>query len=166
MLSSGLQWLPQGSELPEETGCRFASSQAGRFPAGDPPRAVENDILLARLKPGQVGAGKEKGGGGPGGGAVWGGGAVDIGGGGLKKRAGHDGASGVLWCSAIARGSVCILYGQQDFGRCACLIVDGMVWRLLWKRRTFLKFVTQATSGIWNVMPAAGIIRCLSSDCV
>lgn len=57
VLSSALQWLPGGSELPEETTCRFASGQAHLFPdtPGAPPRPqpVHSDILLAKLRPGQ-----------------------------------------------------------------------------------------------------------------
>lgn len=52
--SSALEWLPQGSEMPDETGCRFTASQAGRFPADALPAPVHPDILLARLRPGQV----------------------------------------------------------------------------------------------------------------
>jgi hypothetical protein len=67
VFSSALQWSPQGSELPEETGCKFTSNQGGRFPQDDPPRAVDQDILLARLKHGQVrAAGKRRGEGGEG----------------------------------------------------------------------------------------------------
>jgi DNA-directed RNA polymerase I and III subunit RPAC1 len=52
VLSKDLVWLPTGSEMPEETGCRFSSSQDGMFE--DPPRDVEQNILLAKLRPGQV----------------------------------------------------------------------------------------------------------------
>jgi DNA-directed RNA polymerase I and III subunit RPAC1 len=51
-----LRWLPGGSQLPDETGCRFApggAAQARTFPAGKEPRAVHPDLLLAKLKPGQ-----------------------------------------------------------------------------------------------------------------
>ena len=80
VLSGALEWLPTGSELPEETGATFSTSQEGRFKAGEggggggeaeasaaaaaardgttplslgPPRPVHDDILLARLRPGQ-----------------------------------------------------------------------------------------------------------------
>uniref|UniRef100_A0A383VU15 DNA-directed RNA polymerases I and III subunit RPAC1 n=2 Tax=Tetradesmus obliquus TaxID=3088 RepID=A0A383VU15_TETOB len=49
--SRDLVWLPSGSELPDETGCRFGRSQEGMFAA--PPRDVEQNILLAKLRPGQ-----------------------------------------------------------------------------------------------------------------
>ncbi|KDD74930.1 hypothetical protein H632_c981p1 [Helicosporidium sp. ATCC 50920] len=49
--SDALEWLPAGSEMPEETGCVFAQSQEGRLSQG--PGPVEDKILLARLRPGQ-----------------------------------------------------------------------------------------------------------------
>mmetsp|Transcript_12794 Transcript_12794/g.27685 ORF Transcript_12794/g.27685 Transcript_12794/m.27685 type:complete len:357 (+) Transcript_12794:127-1197(+) len=55
VLSSHMQWLPQGSEMPEETSCRFAQGQAHMF-GSDPasqPGPVHPDILLAKLRPGQ-----------------------------------------------------------------------------------------------------------------
>lgn len=64
VLSNQLVWLPAGSELPEETTCRFASGQAHLFAASEaevstsdlppPPSAVHSDILLAKLRPGQT----------------------------------------------------------------------------------------------------------------
>ena len=84
VLTSQLEWLPGGSELPEETTCRFAAGQAHLFtasaadaaaastsaafaaaaappsPLGSTsgpyprPRAVHGDILLAKLRPGQT----------------------------------------------------------------------------------------------------------------
>ncbi|GIL92055.1 hypothetical protein Vretimale_14969 [Volvox reticuliferus] len=56
VLSSDLVWLPGGSELPEETTCRFASGQAHLFtePSTPAPRAVHDNILLAKLRPGQT----------------------------------------------------------------------------------------------------------------
>lgn len=52
VVSGQLQWLPGGSEMPEETNCRFASSQAALLgPAG--ARLVHDDILLAKMRPGQ-----------------------------------------------------------------------------------------------------------------
>lgn len=48
--SGQLEWLPDGSEMPEETGCNFAQSQEGVIP---PVRPVHDDILLAKLRPGQ-----------------------------------------------------------------------------------------------------------------
>lgn len=47
-----LQWLPEGSEMPDETSCRFASSQAALVPEG--VRPVHDDILIAKLRPGQA----------------------------------------------------------------------------------------------------------------
>lgn len=82
VLSGALEWLPTGSELPEETGVSFSTSQEGRFKVGGSgeaagagaagaaddngngaaqpsplrlgaPHPVHDDILLARLRPGQ-----------------------------------------------------------------------------------------------------------------
>ncbi|GFR47339.1 hypothetical protein Agub_g9033 [Astrephomene gubernaculifera] len=77
VLSEHLVWLPGGSQLPDETTCRFAAGQAHLFapqeaaagagaaaaadaasspsPSSLPPcpRAVHPDILLAKLRPGQ-----------------------------------------------------------------------------------------------------------------
>ncbi len=47
-----LQWLPEGSEMPDETSCRFASSQEALVPDG--VRPVHDDILIAKLRPGQA----------------------------------------------------------------------------------------------------------------
>ena len=47
MKSGELQWLPQGSQLPTETGCVFAHEQTV------PVRCVHDEILLAKLRPGQ-----------------------------------------------------------------------------------------------------------------
>ncbi|KAF8057238.1 LAF3 [Scenedesmus sp. PABB004] len=49
--SRDLVWLPDGSELPDETGCCFSATQEGRFDA--PPADVERNILLAKMRPGQ-----------------------------------------------------------------------------------------------------------------
>ncbi|KAK9824049.1 hypothetical protein WJX72_007346 [[Myrmecia] bisecta] len=49
--SGQLQWLPEGSEMPEETTCRFARSQAGAIPGG--VDLVHDNILLAKMRPGQ-----------------------------------------------------------------------------------------------------------------
>jgi DNA-directed RNA polymerases I and III subunit RPAC1 len=67
--AADLRWLPGGSQLPDETGCRFApGGQAKAFGPGREPKAVHQDLLLAKLKPGQqialeahcvVGIGKE-----------------------------------------------------------------------------------------------------------
>ncbi|KAG2490194.1 hypothetical protein HYH03_011321 [Edaphochlamys debaryana] len=55
VLSESLTWLPTGSELPDETTCRFAAGQAHLFPdTASRPRAVHTDILLAKLRPGQT----------------------------------------------------------------------------------------------------------------
>lgn len=47
-----LQFLPMGSELPDETGCRFAVGQQQMLPDGVKP--VHDDILVAKMRPGQV----------------------------------------------------------------------------------------------------------------
>ena len=51
MLSRHLEYLPEGSEMPEETGTRFSGSQAPVLPAG--AGSVEADVLLAKMRPGQ-----------------------------------------------------------------------------------------------------------------
>ena len=51
VLSSHLEYLPEGSEMPEETRTRFGGSQAAVLPDGAGP--IEPDILLAKLRPGQ-----------------------------------------------------------------------------------------------------------------
>uniref|UniRef100_A0A7S1T811 DNA-directed RNA polymerases I and III subunit RPAC1 n=1 Tax=Tetraselmis chuii TaxID=63592 RepID=A0A7S1T811_9CHLO len=48
--SSALEWLPAGSEFPEETSCRFACGQGDMSSSIGP---VHDDILLAKLSPGQ-----------------------------------------------------------------------------------------------------------------
>lgn len=48
--SSALTWLPNGSEMPEETGAHFNVSQEISMP---PVTPVHDDILLAKLRPGQ-----------------------------------------------------------------------------------------------------------------
>mmetsp|Transcript_29754 Transcript_29754/g.70947 ORF Transcript_29754/g.70947 Transcript_29754/m.70947 type:complete len:362 (+) Transcript_29754:185-1270(+) len=71
--SRALEWLPDGSEYPEETSCRFACGQHDldtKDASGNSVglRPVHDDILLAKMTPGQVieleahcvkGAGKE-----------------------------------------------------------------------------------------------------------
>lgn len=47
-----LQFLPMGSEIPDETGCRFAVGQQHMLPEGVQP--VYDDILVAKMRPGQV----------------------------------------------------------------------------------------------------------------
>jgi DNA-directed RNA polymerases I and III subunit RPAC1 len=49
--SKSLEWLPDGSELPDETACVFPTSQRGVLPDVAP---VHADILLAKLRPGQA----------------------------------------------------------------------------------------------------------------
>ena len=49
--AAALQWLPEGSEMPDETSCRFASSQTSVVPDVQP---VHGDILIAKLRPGQA----------------------------------------------------------------------------------------------------------------
>lgn len=65
--SRDLEWLPDGSEYPDETSCRFASGQKDLQPldkSGEPLTdedgevvqlgPVHKDILLAKMTPGQV----------------------------------------------------------------------------------------------------------------
>lgn len=52
VLSSDLRWLPDGSEMPQETECSFAGSQQALLPA--PASPVHDDILLLKLRPGQA----------------------------------------------------------------------------------------------------------------
>ena len=49
--SSMLTWLPEGSEMPEETATAFSTSQAGILDSAAP---VDDDILIAKLRPGQA----------------------------------------------------------------------------------------------------------------
>ncbi|GAB4819550.1 hypothetical protein N2152v2_006967 [Parachlorella kessleri] len=49
--SKDLQWLPEGSEIPAETGARFGESQA--TVVAD-VRPTYEDILIAKLRPGQA----------------------------------------------------------------------------------------------------------------
>lgn len=51
VLSGDFQWLPNGSEIPDDTGARFATSQQSL--GVDAPSMVHDDILLAKLRPGQ-----------------------------------------------------------------------------------------------------------------
>jgi RNA polymerase Rpb3/RpoA insert domain len=51
-MASDLQWLPAGSEYPEDTSTYFAASQEAAFAA--PVAAVHPDILLCKLAPGQA----------------------------------------------------------------------------------------------------------------
>eukprot|EP00798_Chlamydomonas_sp_ICE-L_P008646 gene8646-34096_t len=55
VMSSQLKWLPHGSEMPDETSCRFAAGQGHMFSEDEAlqPRPVLPDILLAKLRPGQ-----------------------------------------------------------------------------------------------------------------
>ncbi len=41
-----------GSQMPDETGCRFAVGQQQMLPQGVQP--VNSDILVAKLRPGQI----------------------------------------------------------------------------------------------------------------
>lgn len=47
-----LKFMPMGSLMPDETGCRFAVGQQQMLPEGVQP--VEDKILLAKLRPGQA----------------------------------------------------------------------------------------------------------------
>ncbi|KAI8469325.1 MAG: insert subdomain of RNA polymerase alpha subunit [Monoraphidium minutum] len=53
--ASKFEWLPAGSELPDETGCRFTegASQEERFVGRPAPAPTPGDTLLAKLRPGQ-----------------------------------------------------------------------------------------------------------------
>ena len=44
--------MPKGSLMPDETGCRFAVGQQHMLPQG--VQAVDDKILVAKLRPGQV----------------------------------------------------------------------------------------------------------------
>lgn len=48
--SKHLKWLPNGSEFPTETGTMFGQQQ----PASMDAKPVDGDILIAKLRPGQV----------------------------------------------------------------------------------------------------------------
>lgn len=50
--SKDLEFLPMGSQIPDETGCRFAVGQHQMLPGGVQP--VYDDILVAKMRPGQV----------------------------------------------------------------------------------------------------------------
>jgi DNA-directed RNA polymerase I and III subunit RPAC1 len=50
VLSGTIEWLPSGSNIPNETNCKFFSSQKDIRP---PIRPASNNILLAILAPGQ-----------------------------------------------------------------------------------------------------------------
>ena len=47
-----LKFMPMGSLMPDETGCRFAVGQHQMLPQG--VQAVDDKILVAKLRPGQV----------------------------------------------------------------------------------------------------------------
>ena len=47
-----LKFMPMGSLMPDETGCRFAVGQQHMLPHGVQPS--DKQILLAKLRPGQV----------------------------------------------------------------------------------------------------------------
>ena len=51
VFSGQLEWLPAGSELPDETRTVFSGSQDSVLPDG--AGVVESDILLAKMRPGQ-----------------------------------------------------------------------------------------------------------------
>ncbi len=52
VLAKDLNFLPMGSQMPDETGCRFAVGQQQMLPQG--VQAVNQDILVAKLRPGQA----------------------------------------------------------------------------------------------------------------
>ena len=56
VLSRDLHWLPAGSELPQETECKFVSSQESLLP--QPAAPVHEEVLLLKLGPGQASAAK------------------------------------------------------------------------------------------------------------
>ena len=47
-----LKFMPKGSLMPDETGCRFAVGQQQMLPQG--VQALDDKILVAKLRPGQV----------------------------------------------------------------------------------------------------------------
>lgn len=47
-----LKFMPMGSLMPDETGCRFAVGQQQMLPQG--VQALDDKILVAKLRPGQV----------------------------------------------------------------------------------------------------------------
>ncbi|KAK9810934.1 hypothetical protein WJX73_009740 [Symbiochloris irregularis] len=51
VFSRQLVWLPKGSEIPDETKCKFSGTQHSLMPEGCAP--VHDDILIAKLRPGQ-----------------------------------------------------------------------------------------------------------------
>lgn len=53
VLSSSLTWLSNGSCMPDETNCSFFTGQLGSFGPGG-IRPCMNNIVLAKLRPGQV----------------------------------------------------------------------------------------------------------------
>ena len=52
MYAKDFKFLPMGSQMPDETGCRFAVGQQQMLPQG--VQAVNSDILVAKLRPGQI----------------------------------------------------------------------------------------------------------------
>ena len=52
MYAEDLKFMPKGSLMPDETGCRFAVGQRQMLPHG--VQAVDGKILIAKLRPGQV----------------------------------------------------------------------------------------------------------------
>lgn len=51
VLSKHLEYLPGGSEMPDETSTSFSCSQEGVLPQG--ASAMDDDVLLAKMRPGQ-----------------------------------------------------------------------------------------------------------------
>lgn len=57
VLSADLKWLPDGSEMPDETNCRFTASQSTSLLQNGAPveiKTVHDDILLTKLQTRQV----------------------------------------------------------------------------------------------------------------
>eukprot|EP00210_Caulerpa_lentillifera_P002725 g2605.t1 len=53
VLSGNLKWLPNGSEMPDETSCRFLNDQRMTLNQSE-LHPVHQDILLTKLRPGQA----------------------------------------------------------------------------------------------------------------
>lgn len=51
--SKDLEWLPNGSEISEETNAHFTCNQKETMNLDGPIRPVHEDILIAKLSPGQ-----------------------------------------------------------------------------------------------------------------
>lgn len=52
--SKDMVWLPNGSEMPEETNVKFSCNQKEVLRGAESISTVHDDILIAKLSPGQV----------------------------------------------------------------------------------------------------------------